>query len=48
MFRSGHSIQLCRELIEKFNVCTESELLKVKVSMIFFGAVGFSAPNDGR
>jgi hypothetical protein len=29
-------------------VCTEPELLKVKVPMIFLGTVGVSPPREGR
>lgn len=29
-------------------MCTEPELLKVKVPMIFLGKVGFSPPREGR
>jgi hypothetical protein len=30
------------------NVCTESELYKVKVPVVFLGTVGFSLRRDGR
>ena len=30
------------------DVCTESELLEVKVPIVFLGTVGFSPPRDGR
>ena len=30
------------------DVCTESELLVVKVPIVFLGMVGFSPPRDGR
>ena len=34
--------------IANIDVCTESELLKVKVPIIFLGTVGFSLRRDGR
>jgi hypothetical protein len=34
--------------IRNIDVCTESELLKVKVLIIFLGTVGFSLRRDGR
>jgi hypothetical protein len=34
--------------IESIDVCTESELLKLKVPIIFLGTVGFSLRRDGR
>ena len=30
------------------NVCTEFEMLEVKVPIVFFGTQGFSAHRDGR
>lgn len=30
------------------DMCTEPELLKVKVPIIFLGKVGFSPPREGR
>jgi hypothetical protein len=30
------------------DVCTEFEVIKVKVPIIFLGTVGFSLPRDGR
>jgi hypothetical protein len=30
------------------DVCTESELLEVKVPIVFLATVGFSPPRDGR
>lgn len=30
------------------NVCIESELLEVKVPIVFLGTVGFSPPREGR
>ena len=35
-------------IIVNINVCTDFELLKVKVPLIFLGMVGFSARRDGR
>jgi hypothetical protein len=34
--------------LETFDVYTESELLEVKVPMVFLGTVGFSPRRDGR
>jgi len=34
--------------IQDFNMCTDSEILKVEVPIIFFGTVGFSARRDAR
>lgn len=31
-----------------FDVCTEFEMLKVKVPIIFLGTVGFSSLREGR
>jgi hypothetical protein len=36
------------ETIGNINVCTESELLKVEVPVVFLGTVGFSLRRDGR
>ena len=34
--------------IGNIDACTESELLEVKVPIVFLGTVGFSLPRDGR
>ncbi len=34
--------------IEDFDACSEFEMLKVKVPIIFLGTVGFSLPREGR
>jgi hypothetical protein len=36
------------KIIGDVDVCTEFEMLKVKVPIIFLGTVGFSLPRDGR
>jgi len=34
--------------IGAIDVCTEFEMLQVKVPIIFLGTVGFSLPREGR
>jgi len=34
--------------IEDFGACSEFEMLKVKVPIVFLGTVGFSLPREGR
>jgi hypothetical protein len=36
------------KIIGDIKVCTDFKMLKVKVSIIFFGTQGFSARRDGR
>ena len=36
------------ETIKNINIYAESELLKVKVPIVFLGTVGFSLRRDGR
>ena len=47
MFRSR--LAIAHELIiVSINVCTDFELLKVKVPLKFLGTVGFSLRREGR
>ena len=47
MFRSGHRTRLIQNIGDVY-VCTDFEILEVKVPIIFLGTVGFSLRRDGR